>query len=91
MRTHISLPDAMVEEIDEFAGARGRSKFIEDAVRAKLQHEKLGQALKLLKELGPLDPAEHPHWATPQLTSQWVRNLRDDDMRMRESRLRGTD
>ena len=85
MRTHISLPDEMVEEIDEIAGARGRSKFIEDAVRARLQHEKQGRALKLLEELGPLDPKET---LFGEDASAWVHNLRMEEMAIRESRLK---
>jgi predicted transcriptional regulator len=79
MRTHISLPDDLVREIDEFAGARGRSAFIEDAIRRKLINERLKLALKRAEDLPGLDAEKYPYWATPELTSQWVHDMRRAD------------
>ncbi len=36
MRMHITLDDEIASEIDEIAGARGRSKYIREAIEAKL-------------------------------------------------------
>ena len=36
MRVHIYLDDDLLEQLDEVAGDRGRSGFIEDAVRKEL-------------------------------------------------------
>ena len=77
MRTHVALPEDLLSDVDELAGPRGRSKFIEDAVRVKVQREKLGRALE--KYAGFLDPADHPEWSTPEAISQWVRDLRKVD------------
>jgi hypothetical protein len=79
MRTHISLPEELVREIDEYAGPRGRSTFIEDAVRRKLLNERQKRAIERAAGLPPLDPKKHPHWATPELTSQWVHDMRRAD------------
>jgi metal-responsive CopG/Arc/MetJ family transcriptional regulator len=66
MRTHISLPKDLVDEIDRLAGPRGRSKFMEEAVRTRLQREKLSRAL-VEAAMGPiLDPEAHPQWLTPR-------------------------
>jgi hypothetical protein len=79
MRTHISLPEDLVREIDEYAGPRGRSAFIEDAVRRKLLNERQKRAIERASELPGLDPKDYPHWATPELTSQWVHDMRRAD------------
>jgi hypothetical protein len=91
MRTHISLPEELVREIDEFAGPRGRSAFIEDAVRRKLLNERQKRAIARTADLPPLDPKKHPHWATPELTSKWVRDIRretDERLERKLERLR---
>jgi hypothetical protein len=77
MRAHISLPKELVEEIDELAGPRKRSEFIEEAIRYKLLNERQKRALA---NPGPsLDPKKYPHWATPELTSKWVHDMRRAD------------
>ncbi len=79
MRTHISLPEDLVREIDEIAGPRNRSAFIEEAVRRKLQNERQKRAIAQLAEGPGLDAADYPHWATPELTSKWVHDMRQAD------------
>lgn len=77
MRTHVSLPDNLVAEIDSIAGPRNRSAFIEEAIRMKLINERQKRALA---NLGPgLDAKDYPHWATPELTSKWVHDMRRAD------------
>jgi hypothetical protein len=83
MRTHISLPEELVREIDEYAGPRGRSAFIEHAIRRKLLNERQRRAIERGASLPGLDPKEYPHWATPELTSRWVHDMRRaDDVRL---------
>ena len=79
MRTHISLPEELVRQIDEIAGPRNRSAFIEEAVRRKLLNERQKRAIAMLAEGPGLDPKDYPHWATPELTSQWVHDMRQAD------------
>ena len=77
MRAHISLPKDLVDEIDEIAGLRKRSQFIEEAIRLKLLNERQKRALAAP---GPgLDPKKYPHWATPELSSKWVHDMRRAD------------
>lgn len=40
MRVHIYLDDDLVEQLDEVAGERGRSSFVEDAVRKELERRR---------------------------------------------------
>jgi hypothetical protein len=85
MRTHIVLPDDLVAEIDTIVGPRKRSLFIEEAVRAKLQRERLRRAMEAVKNGPGLDPEKYPYWSTPQKTSEWVHNMRVEDDKLRPS------
>jgi hypothetical protein len=77
MRTHIILPDRLIEEVDTVVGKRKRSRFVEEAVREKL---KRGALLKALKETaGILPPDEYPEWKTPEKVVEWVRESRRRD------------
>lgn len=81
MRAHIILPEELLREIDRVAGKRKRSRFLEEAVREKLSHEALSEALR--ESAGVLDLDDYPEWTTPEKVSDWVRALRrEDDERM---------
>ena len=85
MRTHIILPDRLVEEIDNVVGKRKRSRFVEEAIREKL---KKGVLLKALKDTAGILPSEeYPEWETPVKSAAWVRELRQrDEERLPRSR-----
>jgi hypothetical protein len=40
MRVHINLEDELVREVDERAGSRGRSSYIAEAVRRRLDQDR---------------------------------------------------
>ena len=46
MRANVVLPDDLIVEIDKRAGARMRSKFLEEAARERLEREKLSEAFE---------------------------------------------
>jgi len=78
MRTHIILPDKLIEEVDSVAGKRKRSYFVEEAIREKLRK---GALLKALKETaGIMSPGDYPEWDTSEKTAKWVRESRRRDM-----------
>jgi hypothetical protein len=79
MRAHIVLPDDLIEEIDALAGPRKRSQFIEEAVRAKLVNERQKRAMAALMASGGLKEVP-PEWSTPAKTSEWVHNMRMEDL-----------
>ncbi len=57
-KVSISLDAALLEEARKAAGARGLSSFVNDAVRIKIQHERLRRLLDDMDaEFGPV-PAE---------------------------------
>ncbi len=74
MRTHVVLPDDVVEGVDELVGKRGRSRFIAEAATEKLRKERLKKAIR--EGAGILDPEKYPYWSTPEKVAQWVHDLR---------------
>jgi len=84
MRAHVVLDKELVDAIDEIAGKRKRSQFIEDAIRVQLALEK--QTRALYAEGPGLDPREYPYWATPEATSKWVHDMRQADQAYLEER-----
>ena len=72
MRTHIVVPEELVQEVDELVGKRKRSRFFADAALEKLRRERLlrlaQRAAGSLKTKGP------PEWETPEGT---VASLRE--------------
>ena len=81
MRMHVVLPEELVKAVDAMAGKGKRSRFIEDAVRDKLNKERLLAALK--DSAGTLSGEDYPHWDTPEQVSSWVRELRrESDQRL---------
>jgi metal-responsive CopG/Arc/MetJ family transcriptional regulator len=93
VRTHVLLPRPLVEAVDTLVGQRRRSRFVEDAVEEKLARERQLQALRALKaSAGVLADADYPEWATPEKTSAWVHNLRQEaDARTRQKLSRAHD
>jgi hypothetical protein len=77
----------LVAEIDELAGPRGRSRFIEDAVRERVKRERLRTLLAKAATEPPLNPEEYPYWRTPQDVSRWVADSRKLDMERLEEKL----
>jgi predicted transcriptional regulator len=77
VRTHVSLPEDLVKEVDRLAGKRKRSQFIEGAVRDKVLIARQREALE--KYAGILNPDDYPEWSTPEKASEWVRASRQLD------------
>jgi len=81
MRTRISLPEALVREVDAAVGARRRSRFVEEAIRAQLQRNRRLSAFGQVA--GSLKDVDTPGWETPEATSSWVAQQRAaDDARL---------
>ena len=77
MRAHIILDNEIVKDIDNLVGKRRRSRFITEAVCAKLRQMKLLTALK--ETAGILSDEEHPEWKTSKDVASWVRESRKRD------------
>ncbi len=79
MRAHIILDNEIVKDIDNLVGKRRRSRFIAEAVCAKLSQMKLLTALK--ETAGMLSDEDHPEWKTTEDAANWVRDSRKGDDR----------
>ena len=74
VRTNLLLPEALVREVDKYAGPRGRSRFVAEALEAKLKRERLRVAIK--ESAGVLSAEDYPYWATSEDVVEWVRARR---------------
>ena len=74
MRTHMVLPDELIESIDSLVGKRKRTRFVQEAVREKLRRETLVAALEATA--GVLAKDDHPEWDTTEKVAAWVRETR---------------
>ena len=74
VRTNLLLPKELVAEVDRFAGPRGRSRFVTEALSERLRRERMREAFEAAA--GSLDPADYPHWSSSEKVVEWVRQLR---------------
>lgn len=75
-RTHVLLDDEVLAAIDAIAGKRGRSRFLEEAAREKLQRLELEAALN--ETAGIASEEAYPHWRTRESVAEWVSSIRRD-------------
>lgn len=72
--TNLSLPADLVAQVDEIAGRRNRSAFVEEAIRRQLKRERLRIALEQAR--GAWSVEDHPEFATSEQVVEWVREQR---------------
>ena len=77
MRTNLVLPRELVEEVDRFAGPRGRSRYVAEALAARVRRDKLREAV--MATAGILSAEDYPHWATSEQVVEWVRARRAEE------------
>ena len=73
-RTHVVVADEVLQAIDARVGQRGRSRFLEQAAREKLDRLALEESLR--QTSGMLGEVPHPEWADRDSTREWVRATR---------------
>ena len=73
-RTHVVMSDEVLEAIDEVAGQRGRSHFLEEAAKEKL--ERLALEASLVATAGIVGASRYPHWRDRRAAAAWVRKTR---------------
>lgn len=74
---NLSLPEDLVEALDEVAGPRRRSAFAEDALRRAIKREKFRIAGE--RYAGSLTAEDYPHWRTSEDVVAWVRMMRAEE------------
>lgn len=90
MRTHVILPRAVVETIDQLVGQRGRSRFLAEAAQRELAHR---QMLEIAQQaLGSGKDLDRPWGRTPESIAAWIEETRDGTLRdeQLEAQRRGT-
>ena len=73
-RTHVILDDDVVETIDRLVGQRGRSRFLNDAARDKLERIELERTLATTA--GVLKDRHYPEFTDQDAINEWVRQQR---------------
>jgi metal-responsive CopG/Arc/MetJ family transcriptional regulator len=73
-RTHVILGDEVVEAIDQLVGQRGRSRFLDQAAREKLERLELEHALA--STAGVLKSKDYPQFEDQASINEWVRAQR---------------
>lgn len=71
-RTNLTLPVDLLRQVDEFAGPRGRSKYVADAVARKVGRDRLGRAIRATA--GALVGTDE--WLDPDASLAHARELR---------------
>ena len=74
-RTNVTLPQELLDQVDELAGPRGRSKFVADAVETKVKRERLRMAIAATR--GAL--VGTPSYMGPGEAYRWIRSMREED------------
>ena len=73
-RTHVILPQELIEEIDAVVGPRGRSAFLVETARAELRRRRL---LTFLRDDQPAwSDMDHPELSAG--TGAWVTRIRSE-------------
>ncbi|MDQ6909602.1 MAG: ribbon-helix-helix domain-containing protein [Actinomycetota bacterium] len=73
-RTHVILNDEVIDAIDKLVGERGRSRFLEEAAREKLERVELEKALA--STAGILKSKDYPEFTDQASINEWVRAQR---------------
>ena len=73
-RTHVVLSDEVMKAIDGRVGERGRSRFLEEAAREKLERLELEQALA--STAGVVKEKDYPEFKDQESINEWVRSQR---------------
>jgi metal-responsive CopG/Arc/MetJ family transcriptional regulator len=79
MRTHVIIPDALVEEVDRLVTARKRSLFIANAVEKELKKMRLLSIAT--RAAGSLKDVVIPGWETSKSAAKWIHDVRRESAR----------
>jgi metal-responsive CopG/Arc/MetJ family transcriptional regulator len=73
-RTHVIIPEEILEEIDERVGKRKRSEFLTNAAEKELK--RLRRSELASKMAGSLRDVDIPGWESSEAAAEWVRQQR---------------
>lgn len=72
VRTNLLLPKDLVRDVDRFAGPRGRSRYVAEALEARLRRDRLREAVEATAGAWK----ERDRWGSSEAVVTWVRELR---------------
>lgn len=75
-RTHVVLPDDLVAKNDAQVGPRGRSAFLAESAREKLDRD--SRLAMFRATVGFLKDNHIPEWDTRESAAKWVHDLRQE-------------
>ena len=74
-RTNVTLPASLLAEVDRFAGPRGRSRYVAEAVAQRVRRDALGAAIR--ETAGAM--VGQPGWMGPDEVARWIDELRAEE------------
>ena len=74
VRTNLMLPEDLVAEVDRYAGPRGRSRYVTEALELRLRRDRLREAIEATAGAWK----DHPLFPTSESVVEWVREGRRD-------------
>jgi hypothetical protein len=74
-RTNVTLPADLLDEVDRYAGPRGRSRYVAEAVAQRVRRDALGAAIR---ETAGAMAGRRGH-RTPDEVASWVDELRGEE------------
>lgn len=75
VRTNLLLPADLVKQVDHFAGPRGRSRYVAEALERSVRQDRLREVID--QTAGAW--ADNPLWKSSEDVVDWVRALRAPD------------
>lgn len=77
VRTNLLLPKELVDDVDHYAGPRGRSRYVAEALTERVRRDRLREVVQATA--GALHREDYPHWRTSEDVVAWVRELRAEE------------
>jgi hypothetical protein len=74
-RANVTLPVDLLGQVDRFAGHRGRSRYVAEAVAQRVRRDALGAAIR--DTAGAM--VGKPGWMSPDEVTRWVDDLRSEE------------
>jgi hypothetical protein len=74
-RTNVTLPASLLAEVDRYAGPRGRSRYVAEAVEQRVRRDALGAAIR--ETAGAM--VRRPGQMSPDEVARWIDELRAEE------------
>jgi hypothetical protein len=71
----VTLPAELLDEVDQIAGPRGRSRYVAEAVAQRVRRDRLGRAIR--ETAGAM--RGRPGWMSPDETVEGIDHLRSEE------------